>query len=256
WLGNIAFAILGVAIAKAFRAESGYNPTNIFAVIVLTWSSLVVVVSWQLVGVWRSANRYAQGRARVGLGAFWGRLAQAAVILGAIGNFATFMREGAPQVVEVSGMAFRNDPDVPDYAIRVMRDGTEAEIVGGFKFGLTDDFEKILKASRQVQVVHLDSIGGRLGEGEKMFRLIRDRGFNTYVSSKCLSACTVAFAGGRQRYLHRNATLGFHRGAFPGVQEGEFDSSQRDVFKTAGFDDRFIAKALSTPHRDMWRPST
>jgi len=218
WLGNIAFAILGLGIAKAFRAESGYNPTNIFAVIVLTWSSLVVVVTWQLVGVWRSANKYAQSRARAGLGAFWGRLAQAAVILGAIGNFATFMREGAPQVVEVSGMAFRNDPDVPDYAIRVMRDGTEAEIVGGFKFGLTEDFVKILSASRQISVVHLDSIGGRLGEGEKMFKLIRDRGLNTYVSSKCLSACTLAFAGGRERFLHRDASLGFHKGTFPGRQ--------------------------------------
>jgi len=255
WLGNIAFAILGLAIARLFKAESGYNPTNIFTVIVLTWSSLVVVVTWQLVGVWRSANRYAQGRARVGLGAFWGRLAQAAVILGAIGNLATFTREGAPQLVEVSGMAFRNDPDVPDYAIRVMRDGTEAEIVGGFKFGLTEDFVKILSASRQISVVHLDSIGGRLGEGEKMYKLIRDRGLNTYVSSKCLSACTLAFAGGRERFLHRDASLGFHKGTFPGVREGDFDSIQRNVFRSAGFDETFIAEALSTPHNEMWRPS-
>jgi len=255
WLGNIGFALLGLAIARAFRAESGYNPTNIFVVIVLTWSSLVVVVSWQLVGVWRSANRYAHARARAGLGAFWGKLAQAAVILGAIGNLATFTREGAPQLVEVSGMAFRNDPDVPDYAIRVMRDGTEAEIVGGFKFGLTEDFVKILSASRQISVVHLDSIGGRLGEGEKMYKLIRDRGLNTYVSSKCLSACTLAFAGGRERFLHRDASLGFHKGTFPGVREGDFDSIQRNVFRSAGFDETFIAEALSTPHNEMWRPS-
>jgi len=255
WLGNIGFALLGLGIAKAFRAESGYNPTNIFAVIVLTWSTLVVVVTWQLVGVWRAANKYAHERARVGLGAFWGRLAQVAVILGGIGNLATFTREGAPQLVEVSGMAFRNDPDVPDYAIRVMRDGTEAEIVGGFKFGLTEDFVKILSASRQISVVHLDSIGGRLGEGEKMYKLIRDRGLNTYVSSKCLSACTLAFAGGRERFLHRDASLGFHKGTFPGVREGDFDSIQRNVFRSAGFDETFIVEALSTPHNEMWRPS-
>ena len=255
WLGNIGFALLGLGIARAFKAESGYNPTNIFAVIVLTWSSLVVVVSWQLVGVWRSANKYAQTRAHAGLGAFWGRLAQAAVILGAIGNLATFAREGAPQLVEVSGMAFRNDPDVPDYAIRVMRDGTEAEIVGGFKFGMTEDFVKILSASRQISVVHLDSIGGRLGEGEKMYKLIRDRGLNTYVSSKCLSACTLAFAGGRERFLHRDASLGFHKGTFPGVRECDFESIQRNVFRSAGFDETFIVEALSTPHNEMWRPS-
>jgi hypothetical protein len=205
--------------------------------------------------VWRSANNYARARHRAGLSAFWGRLAQVAVILGALGNIVTFVREGAPQLVEVSGMAFRNDPDVPDYSIRVMRDGTEAEIVGGFKFGLTEDFMKILAASRQITVVHLDSIGGRLGEGEKMFKLIRERGLNTYVSSKCLSACTLAFAGGRQRFLHKDAALGFHKGTFPGLREGDFDSIQRNVFRSAGFDENFIATALSTPHNEMWRPS-
>src|SRR5215510_7558151 len=255
WLGNIVFAALGIFIAKSLRPESGYNPLNIFGVIALTWSSVMVVVTWQLVGTWRSANRYARVRHQARRSAFWGRLAQVAVILGAVGNIVTFVREGAPQLVEVTGMAFRNDPEVPDYSIRVMRDGTEAEIVGGFKFGLTDDFVKILAASRQITVVHLDSIGGRLGEGEKMFKLIRDRGLNTYVSSKCLSACTLAFAGGRQRYLHKDAALGFHKGTFPGVREGDFDTIQRTVFRSAGFDETFISTALSTPHNEMWRPS-
>src|SRR5262252_323164 len=54
WLGNIVFATLGIFVARAFRPESGYNPLNIFAIIALTWSSVVVIVSWQLVGVWRS----------------------------------------------------------------------------------------------------------------------------------------------------------------------------------------------------------
>jgi uncharacterized protein DUF4339 len=255
WLGNIVFAALGIFIAKSLRPESGYNPLNIFGVIALTWSSVMVVVTWQLVGTWRSANRYARVRRQARRSAFWGRLAQIAVILGALGNIVTFVREGAPQLVEVTGMAFRNDPEVPDYSIRVMRDGTEAEIVGGFKFGLTDDFVKILAASRQITVVHLDSIGGRLGEGEKMFKLIRDRGLNTYVSSKCLSACTLAFAGGRQRYLHKDAALGFHKGTFPGLREGDFDTIQRTVFRSAGFDETFISTALSTPHNEMWRPS-
>jgi len=43
-------------------------------------------------------------------------------------------------------MSFLDDPDIPAYSIRVMRNGTEAEITGGFKYGLTDDFVKILNA--------------------------------------------------------------------------------------------------------------
>ena len=153
-------------------------------------------------------------------------------------------------------ITFQDDPDIPSYSIRLMRDGTEAEIVGGFKYGLTNDFAVVTKAAPQLNVVHLDSIGGRLGEGEKLFKFIRERGLNTYVSLKCLSACTLAFAGGRERFLLKGATLGFHKGSFPGVSEGEFDTQQHNVFRTAGFDTDFIARALSTPHNDMWKPSS
>ena len=136
-----------------------------------------------------------------------------------------------------------------------MRDGTEAEIVGGLKYGLADDFVKILAASRHVKIVHLNSTGGRLGEGEKLYEVIRSRGLTTYVSSKCLSACTLAFAGGRERYLRKGAVLGFHKGAFPGVNDGGTDTIQRDVFVRAlDFDRGFITKALSTPNEEMYKP--
>src|SRR5262245_20200430 len=135
-----------------------------------------------------------------------------------------------------------------------MRDGTEAEIVGGLKYGLTDDFLKILGASPRVKVVHLNSIGGRLGEGEKLFEVIRGRGLTTYVSSKCMSACTLAFAGGRERYLRQGAVLGFHKGAFPGTDDDSFDDNQRAIFARAGFEPQFISKALSTPNSDMYKP--
>src|SRR5262249_28257968 len=109
--------------------------------------------------------------------------------------------------------------------------------------------------AHQLKTVHLDSVGGRLGEGEKLFTLIHERGLNTYVSSRCLSACTLAFAGGRERFLLKGASLGFHKGGFPGVSDNEFDSLQHKVFTEANFDGRFIEKALSTPHSGLWKPS-
>jgi hypothetical protein len=45
-----------------------------------------------------------------------------------------------------------------------MRNGTEIEISGGFKYGLNDDFLRILNAAPRVEVVHLNSLGGRIGE--------------------------------------------------------------------------------------------
>src|SRR6266436_4037246 len=155
-------------------------------------------------------------------------------------------------------MAFLDDPDIPAYSIRVMRNGTEAEITGGFKYGLTDDFSKVLKASRQIKVVHLDSKGGRVGEAIRLNSVLRAQGVDTYVSGGCYSACTIAFAAGRNRFLRKGAVLGFHAPAFPGMTKDELQSAsldQKQLFIKAGFNKSFVDKALSTPSSDMWTPS-
>lgn len=170
---------------------------------------------------------------------------------------AAIVTSAIPQVKEVSRMAFMDDPDIPEYFIRVMRDGTEAEITGGIKYGLANDFEKILSASRRIRVVHLNSIGGRIGEGERLYNLIRSGKLTTYVSSKCLSACTLAFSGGAERVLLHGAVLGFHRGKFAGedLQDSPELEGQRKIFTEAGYDAPFIAHALATPSSNMWTPS-
>ena len=255
-LGGLCAAAIPVAIAAAFASKSGYYPLSLFATFTVSWACLLTLACWQLVGVWRSAQRYKVVRHQQGRSAFWGGLAQVAVLFGVLSSTSTTLRHGAPQIIETWRIAFQNDPDIPDYSIRVMRDGTEAEIIGGLKFGLADDFAKILGASPRVKVVHLDSVGGRLGEGEKLYELIRSRGLDTYVSSQCLSACTMAFAGGRERYLREGAVLGFHKGAFPGANDSGLDQLQTAIFAHAGFDAGFIAKALSTPNSDMYQPES
>jgi hypothetical protein len=252
-LGNLCAVVAAILIAAVFGSQTGYHPLSIFATFTMIWACVLLLASWQLVGTWRSAKHYSSTRRQQGRSAVWGVLAQTAVIFGVFTIVSTIVRDGVPQIVESWRIAFLNDPDIPEYSIRVMRDGTEAEIDGGFKYGLADDFVKILSASRQVKVVHLNSIGGRLGEGKKLSEIIRGRGLTTYVSSKCMSACTLAFAGGRQRYLRNGAILGFHKGAFPGIDD-EGDDLQRAIFIEAGFDAAFIAKALSTSNRDMYKP--
>jgi hypothetical protein len=254
FVGNAAVALIPVAVVAIFNTDKGYDPSSIFYATIVVWAGMLLVAVWQMVGVWRSATRYTADCARLGKRALWGNLAKLVIILGVLRLAGAVASEGLPQLGELYRIAFEDDPDIPAYSIRVMRDGTEAEIVGGFKYGLTNDFEVVTKENRQIKVVHLDSIGGRLGEGEKLFKLIRALGLNTYVSSKCLSACTLAFAGGRERFLLNGAVLGFHKGSFPGVSEGEFDTVQQNVFTIAGFDPKFTERALSTPHKDMWQP--
>ncbi len=73
-----------------------------------------------------------------------------------------------------------------------------------------------------------------------------------------MSACTLAFAGGKQRILKKDAVLGFHRGAFGG--EDQVDDREggveRRIFLDAGFSRSFIDKALSTPNKEIWKPTT
>jgi hypothetical protein len=260
--GVIPGAVLGlvlIAVASlksSFRLE--YEPTQIFFTIFSVWLFVAVVTVWQIVGLWRSANNRVAQRASIGKRAPWATLAKFSAILIVIQGIAVFAMSGWPQLRETFRMAFMGDPDMPDYAFRLMRDGTEIEIRGGFKYGLTHDFSKLLKESGRIRVVHLDSIGGRIGEAEKLFKIIRDEGLTTYVSSKCASACTLAFAAGRQRYISKSAILAFHAPAFPGLDKKGLEENvaeQTELFSQAGFSPDFVKRALTTPNEDLWKPT-
>jgi uncharacterized protein DUF4339 len=259
FLGNLVAGIFAVVVAGVFQADGSFEPKSIFATMLAVWVVIGAIAIWQSVGVWRSANRHIKARVLLGKTSPWAGLAKVAVFVGVLRLAGTFLSSGWPQLFEAGRMSFLGDPDIPAYSIRVMHGGTEAEITGGFKYGLTDDFVKILGASRQIKVVHLDSLGGRIGEATKLNNVIRSGGLDTYVSSKCMSACTIAFAAGAHRILRRGAVLGFHAPSFPGMTKEELVEASRDqkaVFLTAGFDRKFVDQALSTPNTDIWKPGS
>ena len=247
-----------IFVTGALSAESGYNPIRIFSILSAIWSGFVAITIWQLVGVWRSANRYAAQKVTQNKKGAWGTLAKVAVIIGTLRAVAYFIQSGYPQIEAAAKMAFLNDPTIPNYALRIMRNGTEVEISGGFKYGLNDDFLRILNAAPRVEVVHLNSLGGRIGEAEKLYETIKGRNFATYTSSSCYSACTIAFIAGHERWLKQNAKLGFHAPAFPGMSREELlgaAEDQRRLMLAAGIPTSFISRALTTDSSSMWYPS-
>ncbi|MGY8705575.1 GYF domain-containing protein [Bradyrhizobium sp. 18BD] len=251
FVGNV-FAFVVIALASAFTGGT-INPVGILLFYVSLWSFIVGLWVWQSVGIWRSAQRRIDQRATLGKRAPWAGLAKVMVCLGVLQTIGVLIRTAIPQIAEATRIAFLDDPDIPSYSIRVMSNGSEAEISGGIKFGLSDEFEKVLNASRGVRVLHLDSIGGRIGEGQKLNALIKARGLSTYVDVKCLSACTLAFVAGRERILKQGARLGFHRGAFAG--EDQIDGNlERSIYAASGISAAFIDRALATKNADMWRP--
>lgn len=260
WIVNVAgsasYIIVLIFAAAILYSSDDDNPVPRFFAFVAVWLGVLPIATWQVVGLWRSATRYTVLRANLGKGSIWAGLAKLIVILGVLRMLAAGVTNVVPQSVDLWRMAFEDDPDVGEYSVRVMRDGTEAEVSGGIKYGLTNALAKALDASPQIHVIHLDSRGGRGGEGEKLFEFIRERQLDTYVSSVCVSACSMAFAGGRHRYLLSGATLGFHQGGRPGVNPiDRGDALQRRIFRSAGVSDAFINRALSTPFENVWTPS-
>lgn len=253
---NVAAVAIPLVLSLLIRPQNGFWPLANFAFFTCLWVTIALALVWQFVGVWRSANVRIAERAALGKGAPWAGLAKFLILIAALQNVGGFVRIGVPQLSESVRVAFLNDPDVPDYTIHLLNGGTEIEIVGGMKYGLADEFKKILKASGQVRVVHLDSVGGRLGEGAALNAVIKENGLTTFVATKCMSACTLAFAGGKQRILKTGAVLGFHRGAFGGKDQVDDHEGglQRRIFLDAGFSRSFIDKALSTPNKEMWTP--
>ncbi len=256
-LVGLATILIVVALDRLFDA-SEYNPYTAFAFFVSIWVIGIISTIWDVVGLWRSATRYMHRRWRQGRGAFWGGLVKLLLVGSVLSGIMAVIRNGAPQMGELYDMAFRGDPDLPDYSLRIMRNGTEIEIVGGFKYGLTNDFRRLLKASPQIAVVHLDSVGGRIGEAMQVHDIIQERGLVTYVANECLSACTLAFAGGRERWLGGVGKLGFHGPAFPGMPRQELNlaiASQQALMVRDGFDPYFVSRALSTPSTSLWTPT-
>jgi hypothetical protein len=250
-------AIIGVNLL--FSTDKGFDPGSIFWVLVTTWSIVSVVLLWQVVGTWRSATHHAARRTTANLGTGWATAAKIMLVLGVIRTIAEFAQGGALQLAETYDMAFRGDPRTPAYSLRVMRNGTEIEVSGGFKFGLTADFERVVSASPRIRVVHLTSTGGRIGEAAKLGKAISRRSLLTYVPTHCESACTLAFAAGRERWLHRNGKLGFHGPAFPGMTPADLEvamSAWKAQYRTAGFARSFVDRALAVPSAEMWYPTS
>ena len=163
-----------------------------------------------------------------------------------------FGQVGIPQVEAAWRMAYEGDPEVPAYSLRVVREGTELEITGGFKYGLTLQARALAAASPNLKVVHLSSIGGRIGEALELVKLLKERHLSTYVSTSCLSACTIAFIAGENRYLKAGGKLGFHRESFAGVESSDL---MRKLLLDAGIERPFVDRVAAQSAAGMWYPS-
>ena len=83
----------------------------------------------------------------------------------------------------------------------IVQSGKELKISGGIKYGLTAEASKLLSSAPEIKIIDFESSGGRISEATKLYELIVSHNLNTVANAVCLSACTIAFAGGTERWV-------------------------------------------------------
>ena len=267
WRGNLALPVsywgIGVALTlclavlgRLFVSGIGtlrFDPVGLGIALSAFLIVICALTVWQLVGIWRSAGSHMHSTGR----GLWGSLARVAVVLGALLAIYDFNSVVRPIFAENHRHTTRTE-DITRYQLRLLRDGTEVELAGGMPLGTADALRKLLDASPGVQVVHLNSVGGRVSEGYEIYQMVRDRKLITYTATNCMSACTIAFLGGEQRLLSTRASLGFHSISIAGIDQRlipEINAEVRQTLLSHGAPASFVEKALTTNADSMWYPT-
>jgi hypothetical protein len=255
WGVCFLLSIVVVWASKLFGTwlgEANLPPVGLGLMLMGFLTFLCVMTVWQLVGTWRAAGNHIRTTGR----RVWAVIARVAVVAGALRAGFEFSTIIWPMLSESAQLVSGRD-STPAYQLRLLHDGTEVELAGGMPFGTADALKKALDATPGVKVVHLNSVGGRIGEGFLIYRLVRDRNLATYTATECASACTIAFLGGSQRYLSSKGRLGFHSGSFgsiDGRQYPDMNADMRRILAAHGAPAWFIDRALSTSASSMWYP--
>jgi hypothetical protein len=147
--------------------------------------------------------------------------------------------------------------DIAPHEIHLIDAGLALEFSGGMGPGSAEELNKMLNDNPAVQVLHLNSPGGLVGEARMMFGLIQHRQLITTSDRYCFSACTLAFLAGRQRYLAPGARLGFHSESSDFADESHveaFEGVDKQTMLSLGIPSDFIDKAFATPKDQIWIP--
>lgn len=140
------------------------------------------------------------------------------------------------------------------YAIRLLPGGGMVELSGSFSWAVPQSLSVLLLRTPNVRTVRLFSPGGNVRAAVEVAKIVRAHGLDTYVERSCASACTIAFLGGKNRFLAPGAWLGFHQASSKGVDPDRFNPFMRAAYAGEGVPQAFIDHVLRTPPQSIWFP--
>lgn len=145
-------------------------------------------------------------------------------------------------------------------ATEVVHDPFLGRIVvrGEIGFGSYLALEQALQMRPKLTLVEIESPGGYVYEGLAMARLIEQNKMDTVSFGVCASACTFLLAAGQERYLGKDALIGFHRsGSYRMLNTSSWSSADYQMasyYRSRNTQDGFIRRALDTPFSGIWIP--
>jgi hypothetical protein len=248
WLAVIPITMVAVLAGVAMRESR--QPWLYLTGLLLVWSVVILTVIWQSVGIWRSAARARRMYGR----RFWPAVAQVMTVFGLLSNANLLRARAVPAIVDAAQYV-QGDPRLGEHGVRILRGRTEIEVSGPLTWGLTQQLDAALVRAPDAHVVHLDSLGGRVGVALGIAGIIAAHHLDTYVEHICASACTLAFLAGRQRWIGERGRLGFHSGTVAGTVNRLAEAGFRQRYEQYGLPADFLDHVFSTPPSKLWFPA-
>lgn len=253
WLNGVGLTALSLALEGnlgALGLDRGLDSRAGVTLFVAAGVVLLLLVpAWQVIGIFRAADRHA---AEVGtpLAAYVTQgLATVLTILLAL-RFVMFAGEG------YSGL--RLAFPITGWHYQVSVSGRLLEVRGSITFGLADAVQAALTANPQVRRVRLNSGGGSLSEAQKLRGIIIAHDLDTDSTRGCSSACVSAYIGGHQRLLRSSARIGLHLPRNPGYGlRGPLSpayAAELGYFASRGVPPWFLQRWIASG-RQFWYPT-
>lgn len=261
WINLVALRVLIFQFQSGLAPRDGENYSE-WRLLIIVGAVLFhgVLLTWQMVGVVRSADRHFQTHGNMAL--VWGAQLGATImfLLAALYSLEavqmTFVHES--EADRRAALALNR---VAGYQLSVSPDQTQMIIDGIIEPGITRAAKQLMEVNPAIQQVSLNSEGGNIFEGRGLSLLFATHKLNTHVEETCASACTSAYIGGQSRSAGAQARFGFHQYRVDGgkslIVTTTVIEQQRDqeLFLQAGVKGGFVRKIFDHPAEAMWWPS-
>ncbi len=256
WLNCVLLSLLFGAVNVLAQGGAAAN-TDVGLQMLALVAALVglfglMLRSWQLVGLWRSAGRHGGG---------WGTAARVLAALFGLSEMMVLWSIGL--MVSQLSVAAKEQERWSHYTVSIAADGSSLDARGYIGVGFASAVIHALEAHPAIRRLHIDSLGGDIGNAERLAAYLQGRTqFEVLVDGECASACTRIFSAARTRLLGPDGRMDFHQGRalianrFSAYLVEHYRQVFSGVLAANGASAEFIRKAFEKSGDQFYRPAT